>query len=88
MESLQAIVDDQITGITVSDLGRDDCLDLLTSEVISKRFQDFTFVYDYPASQASLARLNAKDSRIAGRFEFFYGDLELANGFSSGCLYE
>jgi len=41
----------------------------------------FTFLYDYPASQAALARLSDRDSRIAHRFELFAGELELANGF-------
>jgi len=41
----------------------------------------FTFLYDYPASQAALARLSQTDSRVAHRFELFYGELELANGF-------
>ena len=41
----------------------------------------FTFLYDYPASQAALARLGQHDSRIAHRFELFSGELELANGF-------
>ncbi len=43
--------------------------------------QAFTFLYDYPASQASLARLDKDDLRKANRFELFYGELELANGF-------
>ena len=41
----------------------------------------FTFLYDYPASQAALAKLSQNDSRIAHRFELFAGELELANGF-------
>jgi len=41
----------------------------------------FTFLYDYPASQAALAKLSKHDSRIAHRFELFAGELELANGF-------
>ncbi|MBW1941735.1 MAG: EF-P lysine aminoacylase GenX [Deltaproteobacteria bacterium] len=40
------------------------------------------FLYDYPASQASLARLKAKDPSLAERFELYVGGLELANGFS------
>lgn len=35
----------------------------------------------YPASQAALAQLDADDSRVALRFEIFYGGLELANGY-------
>ena len=40
-----------------------------------------TFLYDYPASQAALARLKPEDCRLAERFELYYDDLELANGF-------
>ena len=40
------------------------------------------FLYDYPASQASLARLKADDPALAERFELYVGGLELANGFS------
>jgi len=39
-----------------------------------------TFLYDYPASLAALARLNPEN--FAERFEIYIGGLELANGFS------
>ncbi|QCI20700.1 elongation factor P--(R)-beta-lysine ligase [Buchnera aphidicola (Brachycaudus cardui)] len=39
------------------------------------------FVYHFPAEQASLAAINAKDSRISERFEFFFQGIELGNGF-------
>ncbi|MEQ1635595.1 MAG: EF-P lysine aminoacylase EpmA [Methylococcales bacterium] len=38
-------------------------------------------VYAYPACQASLARLNQQDSRIAERVELFMHGIELGNGF-------
>jgi lysyl-tRNA synthetase class 2 len=40
--------------------------------------QRLTFIYDYPASQASLARLRGV---VASRFEMYLDGLELANGF-------
>ena len=40
------------------------------------------FVYDYPASQAALARLKPQDSRYAERFELYIGGLEICNAFS------
>ncbi|RXF02945.1 elongation factor P--(R)-beta-lysine ligase [Pseudoalteromonas sp. PS5] len=40
------------------------------------------FVYNFPASQAALAKLNPKDNRVAGRFELYYQNMELANGFN------
>jgi|CXWL01.1.fsa_nt_gi lysyl-tRNA synthetase class 2 len=40
------------------------------------------FIYDYPASQAALARLRtAGDVRVAERFEVYVAGVELANGF-------
>ncbi len=39
------------------------------------------FVYDYPPSQASLARLRRGDTPVAERFELYFGAVELANGF-------
>ena len=40
-----------------------------------------TFLYDFPASQAALARLSPEDPRWARRFELFASGLELANAF-------
>ena len=39
------------------------------------------FVYDYPACQASLARVSDAEPPVAERFELFVDGLELANGF-------
>ncbi len=43
----------------------------------------YTCIYNYPASQASLARIDSSDSEwpVARRFEIYYGSVELANGF-------
>jgi lysyl-tRNA synthetase class 2 len=40
------------------------------------------FVYDYPVSQASLARKKASDPRFAERWEVFLAGVELGNCFS------
>jgi len=66
-----------------ADLERDDWLDLLMSEVVSRSFdpQALTFIHDYPASQASLARIRPGSPPVAERFELYFGALELANGF-------
>jgi lysyl-tRNA synthetase class 2 len=64
---------------------RDTRLDLLVSHLIEPRLplNRPTFVYDYPASQAALARLRVGEGVVvvAERFEVFAGGLELANGF-------
>ncbi len=40
-----------------------------------------TFLTEYPASQAALARLCPRDSRVAERFELYVCGVELANAF-------
>ena len=40
-----------------------------------------TFLCDYPASEAALARLNPADPRIAERFELYACGVEVANAF-------
>jgi lysyl-tRNA synthetase class 2 len=39
------------------------------------------FVYDFPASQAALARISLANPRVAERFELYFKGIELANGF-------
>jgi elongation factor P--(R)-beta-lysine ligase len=41
-----------------------------------------TYLTEYPAAMASLARLKATDPSVAERFELYAHGLELANGFS------
>lgn len=59
---------------------RDGLLDLGMSLRVAPRFAEdrITFVRDFPASQAALARISGP---VAARFEAFWGGLELANGF-------
>jgi lysyl-tRNA synthetase class 2 len=40
-----------------------------------------TFIYEFPASHAALARIRPGDPPVAERFELFLGGMELANGF-------
>lgn len=69
--------------ITVDGLSVNDCLDVLFTHCIEPTLCGITFVYDYPASQAALAKIgiNEKGEFIARRFEVFVDDLELGNGF-------
>ena len=59
---------------------RDALLDLAMSLAVAPAFAPdaITFLYDFPASQAALARIRGQ---VASRFEAFWGGLELANGF-------
>jgi len=60
-------------------------LDLFVDEFLVAEFPDtvITFLTDYPASQAALARIavNSAGVMVAQRFEVFAGRIELANGF-------
>jgi elongation factor P--(R)-beta-lysine ligase len=62
---------------------RDTVLDLLMGAVVGPALgrDRLTFVHDYPASQAALARLLPGTPPVAARFEAYVGGLELCNGF-------
>jgi elongation factor P--(R)-beta-lysine ligase len=64
-------------------LTRDDWLDLLLTHRLQPAFAAHRMlaVFDYPASQAALARLRHGDPPVAERFELYLGPLELANGY-------
>lgn len=40
-----------------------------------------TFIYDFPATQAALSRLQKTNPPVASRFEVYWKGIELANGF-------
>lgn len=67
----------------IPDLTHDDWLNLLLTHVIEPHLgiDQPTFIYDYPASQAALARINPDNSKVAERFEVYINGVELANGF-------
>jgi lysyl-tRNA synthetase class 2 len=76
----------QQLGIEVSGLDaqhKDPWLDLLLTHVVEPALpQDRpVFIYDYPASQAALARIRPAEPPLAERFELYLGGMELANGF-------
>ncbi|MEH0761808.1 elongation factor P--(R)-beta-lysine ligase [Vibrio sp. 16] len=62
---------------------RDTLLQLLFSIGVEAKIGQKTpaFVYDFPASQAALAKINRQDPRVADRFEVYFKGIELANGF-------
>lgn len=64
-------------------LDRDGILDLLMGLHVGPRLglSGPCYVQRFPASQASLARLDREDSRVALRFELYLQGVELANGF-------
>jgi elongation factor P--(R)-beta-lysine ligase len=66
-----------------AELDRDAKLDLLMGLVVGPKLgvDRPCFICDYPASQASLARLKPGLPAVAARFEFYIDGIELANGF-------
>ena len=63
---------------------RDMWLDLLMSHLVEPRLAErgLCFVYNYPASQAALARIEEVDGQLVGqRFELYVDGLEIANGY-------
>jgi len=67
------------------ELNRDGWLDMIMSHKVEKALPEnqLVFIYNYPASQAALAKLNKDDNgqMIAERFEVYLNSLELANGY-------
>lgn len=64
-------------------LTHDGMLDLAFSTVVMPSLAGDvpTFIHDYPASQAALAKIKPGNPPVAARFEAFAGGIELANGF-------
>ncbi|MBL4711661.1 MAG: EF-P lysine aminoacylase GenX [Gammaproteobacteria bacterium] len=72
-------------GLTTDSYELNAWLDWLLTQLVLPAFDQstFTFLYDYPAAQCSLAKvaMNEQQILVARRFELFYGQIELANGF-------
>ena len=85
VEVLRACAARQNLGVTGLGDERDAWLDLLLSHVIQPQLAQspeqgrMLFVYDYPPSQAALARINS--AGLAERFELYLDGIELANGY-------
>ncbi len=86
-ETLRQLALANIPGLTSDwQSTRDGWLELLMSEVIEPTFKIGdapVMVYDFPASQAQLAKTyqNNEGVEVAARFEVYAGGLELANGY-------
>jgi lysyl-tRNA synthetase class 2 len=71
-------------GIRIAD---DDTWSDIFSRIISERIEPnlglgrATILYDYPASEAALARRKPSDPRLSERFELYVCGVELANAF-------
>ena len=82
VEELRGCCANRIPDMNSLSLDYDQCLDLLLGMVIAPTMRGYHFVYDYPISQAALARIRKDDGSVAERFELFFDGIELANGFS------
>lgn len=62
---------------------RDDWLHILLTHLIEPTLglEKPVFIYDYPVTQAALARIRQDTFPVAERFEVYYKGIELANGF-------
>lgn len=81
------VLREQVTEFVGADLSlnRDECLDIIMSHVVEPQLPKdaLVFIYNYPASQAALAKtfVDQNDHELAKRFELYVNGLELANGY-------
>lgn len=86
LDELQAALRAHGVGAVNELTGRDALLDALLTHCVEPHLGQgrLCFLYDYPASQAALARLCAvpgENYQVAERFELYLNGIELANGF-------
>jgi lysyl-tRNA synthetase class 2 len=86
-DELKQLARQHITGIDECWItNRDDCLEFIMSHVIEPQLAELTtpiFIYDFPASQAQLAKVShdQNGNSVAKRFELYVRGMELANGY-------
>lgn len=82
-ELKQATIKAGIDAVGMDDAVQDTWLDLIMSQVVEKNLplNCPVFIYDYPASQAALAKIRKGMPDVAERFELYINGMELANGF-------
>ncbi|VAW98912.1 Translation elongation factor P Lys34--(R)-beta-lysine ligase [hydrothermal vent metagenome] len=84
IEELKNYIKSQSNGSInlIDNMNHNDLCDYLMSHMIQDKMpaKSLIFVFNYPATQASLAQIN-DDKLTARRFEVFASGIELANGF-------
>jgi len=75
---------DKLSQWLTDEQDNDILLQFIFSELIEPRIGNESpcFVYDFPRSQASLAKICPEDTRVAQRFECYFQGVELVNGFN------
>lgn len=84
ISELSKVVEDAgIDVVGMEDATTDDWLNLVMSQIVEKNLPQNcpVFIYDYPPSQAALARIRKGTHDVAERFELYINGMELANGF-------
>jgi lysyl-tRNA synthetase class 2 len=85
ISTLQQLATEQgFADIAANETHRDTLLQLLFCMKVEPTIgqEKPCFVYHFPASQAALAQICQHDERVAGRFELYFKNMELANGFN------
>lgn len=83
MDELRALSLEK-TGCDMTGESRESCLDLLMSHCVEPHLgrNEFSFVYDFPAGQAALSKVEVVDGvPVAKRFELYIDGAEIANGY-------
>ena len=70
-------------GLTGTEFDRDDLLNFLVATLLEPQLVSCppVFLYDYPDSQAALARVRPGSPPLAERFELYVRGMELCNGY-------
>ncbi len=80
---IQCAEHNKISPPTIDEDDKDSWLNLLLSHCIEPKLglTKPLFIYDYPASQAALAKIRDDKIPVAERFEVYFRGIELANGY-------
>ncbi len=80
-ECAETYLKDRLSEFEIDD--RDLFLQLLMTEYIEPKLseKELVFIYDYPVTQAALAKIRKDNPPVAERFEVYFKGIELANGF-------
>jgi lysyl-tRNA synthetase class 2 len=83
VEELSACAAQHQIDMTSALSDRDAWLSLLLTHLIEPQlgFDHPVFIYDFPKSQAALAKIRDEEPPVASRFELYFKGIELANGF-------
>lgn len=82
-ELKQCAEKNNITATVLEDENPDSWLHVLLTHLIEPKLGKDApiFIYDFPISQAALARIRPGNPAVAERFEVYYKGIELANGY-------